>query len=431
MFRRVLSVSVAVAGLVLLPLVSASAASTSGSLDRTFAGDGVAFLPQSANAVAVQADGKIVVVGSGSTRTGSGAFAVTRYNHDGTLDRSFSGDGQVHTSFFARRSAGGRAVAIQPNGRIVVGGTTETRNNNTAFAFARYLPDGALDTSFSRNGSLVARKVGSMGVEEISDIAIGPNGTIVASAYASDRHYEFGVIRLTRRGVPDTTFSDDGVATTRFNRHNAFAESVAVQPDGAIVAVGSARARARFAVSRFLPDGTHDPSFSGDGKRTIAFGGTWSRATGVALQDDGRIVIAGAVRHGPRSLDYGHLSIAVARCNLDGSLDASFAGDGKRWTSAVGNLRANALAIHSDGKILVGGESTPTVDEYPDDFLLVRYTAGGGLDPTFSGDGIKVQSFHNGDWIEDMALQANGKIVAVGAAQGRAPRGYAVARFLP
>jgi uncharacterized delta-60 repeat protein len=429
--RKALALGVLVAaGLFIFP-ARAFAAGTSGSLDRTFGRDGVAFLPQSASAVAVQADGKIVVVGSGSTRTGQGVFAVTRYNHDGTLDRSFSGDGQVHTSFVARRSAGSRAVAIQPNGRIVVGGRTETRNNNTAFAFARYLPDGALDTSFSRNGSLVARTVGSMGVEEISDIAIGPNGTIIASAYASDRHYKFGVIRLTRRGRPDTTFSGDGVAITRFNRHNAFAESVAVQPGGAIVAVGAARARARFALSRFLPDGTHDPSFSGDGKRTIAFGGRGSWAADVAFQDDGGIVIAGTVQHGPAQLDYGHYSVAVARCNADGSLDTSFGGDGKRWTSAEGNLSASSVAIQSDGKILIGGQSTPTVDEYPDDFLLVRYTAGGSLDPTFAGDGIRVQSFRDGDWIEDIALQAIGKIVAVGAAQGRAPRGYAVARFLP
>jgi len=413
--RRILALSIVVAALVLLPFVSASAAPTSGSLDRTFSRDGVAFLTRSGSAVAVQADGKIVVAGGG----------ITRYDRDGTLDRSFSGDGHVSAPFYG----GFGAVAVQPNGRIVAAGRAEV-HNTIEFAFARYLPDGSLDRSFSGNGKLVARKVGAMDVEEISDIALGQDGTIVASAYVTDRHYEFGVIRLTRRGVPDTTFSGDGVAITRFNRHNAFAESVAVQPDGAIVAVGSARARARFAISRFLPNGTHDPSLSGDGKRTIAFGGTWSRATGVALQDDGKIVIAGAVRHGPRSLDYGHLSIAVARCNLDGSLDASFAGDGRRWTSAVGNLRANALAIQSDGKIVVGGESTPTVDEFPDDFAIVRYSMDGSLDPTFAGDGVMVQSFHNGDWIEDMALQANGKIVAVGAAYGRASRGNAVARFL-
>jgi len=427
--RKFLGITLVVAGLTFQQIPNASAASTGGSLDRTFAGDGIAYTKQSADAVAIQADGKIVVVGTGRTRAGRGLFAVTRYNHDGTLDRSFSGDGQVHTSFVAHRSARSGAVAIQPNGRIVVGGTTETKNNSTAFAFARYLPDGSLDTSFSRDGTLVARKVGSMGVEEISDIAIAPDGAIVASAYASDRRYLFGVIRLTRRGRPDTTFSGDGVAVTRFNHQNAFAESVAVQSDGAIVAVGAARGR--FAVSRLLPDGTHDPSFSGDGKRTIAFGGRGSWAADVGLQADGKIVIAGTVVHGPAHLDYGHFSIAAARCNADGTLDPTFAGDGKRWTSANGNLSASSLAIQSDGKIVVGGQSTPTVEEYPDDFVLGRYTTSGALDPTFAGDGIRVQSFRSDDWIEDMALQANGKIVVVGATQGKASRAYGVARYLP
>jgi uncharacterized delta-60 repeat protein len=405
-----------VGGLLFLQTGSALAAPTSGSIDRTFSGNGIAYLDQTAYAVAVQADGKIVVGGS----------SITRYNPDGTVDRSFSRDGHAPTGY----NGSAQGVAIQPNGRIVIGGGAQIHNTE-GFGVARLLPDGSLDPSFSGNGTLVARSVGSMNVEGISDIALGPDGTIVASAYAADRHYRFGVVRLTRRGVPDRTFSDDGVAITRFNRHNAFAEAVAVQSDGSIIAAGAARARARFAVARYLPDGTHDPSFSGDGKRTIAFGGTWSRATDIGLQDDGKIVMAGAVRHGPKRLDYGHLSVAVARCNADGSLDPTLAGDGKRWTSADGNLRANSLAIQSDGKILIGGESTPTVDEYPDDFLLVRYTTDGNLDPSFAGDGIRVQSFRSGDWIEDMALQTNGKIVVAGSTQGGADRGYAVARYLP
>jgi uncharacterized delta-60 repeat protein len=425
--RKVIGPTVIASALVLLQSASVFAGSMSGSLDRTFAGNGIAYLPQTAVAVAIQADGKIVVVGEDSTPAGRGVFAVTRYNPDGTLDPSFSGDGHVRTTFAGSARSG--AVAVQADGRIVVGGTTETKKNNAALAFARYLPDGSLDTSFSRNGTLVARKVGASYVYEISDIALGSDGAIVASATAADRHrYLFGVIRLTPRGVLDPTFSDDGLAVTRFNRHNAFAGSVAVQPDGAIVAVGSARARGRFAVSRFLPDGTHDLTFSDDGKRTIGFGGRGSGAADVALQNDGKIVIAGTVRQG-RRFAYGHLSIVVARCNTDGSLDPSFAGDGTRWTSAKGNLSASALAIQSDGKIVVGGQSTPTVAEYPDDFVLVRYTTAGTLDPTFADHGIRVQSFRLDDWIEDLALQADGKIVVVGASQGGPPRGWAVARY--
>ena len=372
--RKLLAVSATLVAMLLLQAPGALAASTSGSLDRTFAGDGIAYLPQTAYAVAVQPDGKIVVAGG----------AITRYNRDGTLDRSFSGDGQVPTPFAAGGYFG--AVAIQPNGRIVVGGRAEVPNADE-LAFARFLPDGSLDRSSSGNGKLVTRKVGSMDVEEVSDIAIGPDGTIAASAYVTDRHYLFGVMRLTRRGVPDTTFSGDGVAITRFSRHNAFAESVAVQPDGAIVAVGAARARARFAVSRYLPDGTYDPALSDDGKRTIGLGGRWSGASasgcktteGIVPREPSVTVQGGSTTVTCRSLSPGATWIVP--------LDPSFAGDGKRWTSADGNLRATSLAIQTDGKIVVGGESTPTVDEYPDNFGLVRHTTDGQLDPSFATAG--------------------------------------------
>ena len=420
--QRPLVLALIAVGLFSLQLPSASA-TTSGSLDRTFAGDGIAYLPHAAYAVAVQPDGKILVAGGG----------LTRYNRDGSVDRTFSGDGQVPTPFAGGAYFG--AVVVQPNGRIVVGGTAETKNNHSAFAFARYMPDGSLDASFSGNGKLAAIKVGSWNASEISDVAFGPH-TIVASAYFDDgRHYVFGVLRLTRRGTPDTSFSGDGVAVTRFDPHPAaFAESVAVQPDGAIVAAGSVRSSsneaAGFAVARYLSDGTHDASFDGNGKRTLGFGGSWSGASDLALQSDGKIVITGTVHNGPSSA-YGPLSIALARCNSDGTLDDSFAGDGKRVTSGSdGNLRAAAVAIQSDGKIVVGGEATPTFDEYPTNFALARYTAGGVLDTSFAGDGIRVMSFRLDDWIDDIALQSNGKIVVVGASQGQPPRGYAVARYL-
>ena len=425
--RKRLAFAVLIAGLVSLQFTSAFAASTSGSLDTTFAGDGVAFLPQTASDVAVQPDGKSVVVGGATDRNGRGVFAVSRFNRDGTLDPSFSGNGMVRTRVAS--SAGAGAIEIQPNGRIIVGGRAETRNDRAAFAFVRYLPDGSLDTSFSGNGKLAAVRVGSMDVSEISDIKVDANGAIVASAYMDDGHrYLFGLIRLTRRGAIDPTFSSDGVVATRFGLQNEFAESVAIQPDGAIVAAGSADGR--FALTRYAPDGTRDGSFGGDGKRTVAFGGVWSGVSDVGIQDDGGIVLAGTVHHGSAN-EYGHLSIALARCDPDGTLDGSFAGDGKRTTSLDGNLRSSSLAIQSDGKIVVGGEATPTVDEYPTNFALARYTTGGRLDTSFAGDGIQVTSFRLDDWIDAIALQPNGKIIAVGASQGRPPLGYAIARFLP
>jgi len=148
--RKLPALAMAVCSLVCLQLASAAAAGTSGSLDPTFAEGGITWLTQTANAVAIQPDGKIIVVGSGANPNGRWGFALSRYRLDGTLDASFSGDGEVRTPF----PNGGRAtsIAIQPDGRIVVGGTAETSDNRSAFAFARYLPDGSLDPSFSGNG---------------------------------------------------------------------------------------------------------------------------------------------------------------------------------------------------------------------------------------------------------------------------------------
>jgi uncharacterized delta-60 repeat protein len=431
--RKMLAIAAIVAGLPALS-GSASAAATSGSIDLSFSGDGIAYLPHTAYAVAVQADGKIVVAGGGRDSKGTGVIAVSRFNRDGSLDPSFTDDGMVLTR--VARGVLSEAISIQPNGRILVGGRAETRSFEDAFALVRYLPDGSLDTSFSRDGKLAATTIGSWRVSEITDIAVTAHNTIVASAYLDHGHgYQFGAIQLTRRGAPDATFSGDGVAVTRFGSSPAaFAESIAIQSNGSIVAVGSVRTPhnypAGFAIARYLPDGRLDDSFDHNGKTTVGFGGTWSGASAVGMQEDGKIVVAGTVHLGPQRR-YGQLAITLARFYMGGALDASFAGDGKRVTTGDGHLRGSAVAIQSDGKILVGGEATPTLDEYPTNFAIARYTTGGGLDTSFAGDGIRVQSFRLDDWIEDMALQSNGRIIVVGASQGGPPLGYAVARYLP
>src|SRR5262245_193975 len=232
--RKLLSAFVAAICLVALQRTGASAA-TSGSLDPTFSQDGIAFLDQTGHAVAIQPDGKIVLAGGAANTNGRTGIGLTRYNPDGTLDRSLSGDGRVRTAI--GHGVFAEAIAIQPNGRIVVGGRAETNSYRDALAMARYLPDGSLDTSFSGNGKLVITRIGAWNVSEVSDLTVGSNSTIVASAYVDDgTNYEFGVVRLDRRGEPDTAFSGDGIAVTRFGAYpGAFAEAIAVGSDGSIV----------------------------------------------------------------------------------------------------------------------------------------------------------------------------------------------------
>jgi uncharacterized delta-60 repeat protein len=416
----------------LLMSPAARADLSAGSLDPTFADGGTTTLVQGTfstiHALAIQPDGQVVVVGgAGDSRRST--FAVARYDRHGVLDPTFSGDGRIRTRIGDSPSAD--AVVVQTDGRIVVAGQASSPTYRDEIAMVRYLPDGSLDRSFGDNGRVTATKIGGVSVSGITSLALDANGRIVAAAYADDgSKYDFGVIRFTSDGSLDPTFSGDGVAIAQF-RHDALVGSIAIQSDGKIVLAGGARFHgSRFALARLRPDGALDGTFSDDGKRTIGFGGRGSYGGDVALQGDGKIVVAGSVRHGPRSA-YGQLSIALARLDADGTLDPSFAGDGRRTTTGDGNLRAAAVTIQTDGKIVVGGQSTPTIDEYPDDFAVARYLTDGSLDPSFGRGGVTVTSILVDDWVEGIGSQPNGKIVVAGPTAGPSKGGGAIARYLP
>ena len=154
------------------------------------------------------------------------------------------------------------------------------------------------------------------------------------------------------------------------------ARALAIQPDGRIVAVGYTYSPfgGFFALARYNSDGSLDATFDGDGEVTTDFGGVFSQASGVALQADGRIVVAGS---GGATND-----VALARYNADGSLDSTFDGDGRLTTDLGGYDRAEGLAIQTDGKIVVAGQGGLfTV------FALLRYNSDGSLDASFDGEG--------------------------------------------
>jgi uncharacterized delta-60 repeat protein len=137
----------------------------------------------------------------------------------------------------------------------------------------------------------------------------------------------------------------------------------------------------RFALARYDANGTLDTSFSGDGKQTTAFGGQSDIATGVAIQEDGRIVVSGHSFTGGAALR----DFALARYDPDGSLDASFSGDGKQTADLGSNDIANGIALQSDGKIVVAGSQEP--DVLNSKFAIARFE-GGGAPPDSDGDGL-------------------------------------------
>ncbi len=257
--------------------------------------------------MAIQGDGKIVAVGSRGPVCGD--FALARYNPNGSLDTSFSGDGKQTTNF-GDAAQGATGVAIQGDGKIIAVGSGGPDLGD--FALARYNPNG-----IARHELLRRRQ-------------------------ADDR------LRRFRRGERGGAPGQQGrIGRQRQPRWNG---------------------GANFALARYNPNGSLDTTFSGDGKQMTDVGDV---ANGVALQGDGKIVAAG------RGAGGGGYAFALARYNPNGSLDTSFSGDGKQTTdfgfpNQIGGARG--VALQGDGKIVaVGVGQGPT---QTDDFALARYLGG-------------------------------------------------------
>ena len=414
-----------VAGLTLvLTTPSASSAAQIGLLDPGFGGDGkvttdldpVRSIEDSANAVVVQPDGRIVVAGSlgcrQNTLSEDCSIAVARYDTDGTLDTSFSGDGVVLTHFSS--GAVGLDVALQDDGKIVVVGAAHAEVGDVwAFAIARYQTNGVLDPTFSGDGRV--RTV--PGGQFATSVAIQTDGMIVA---AGD-----GIVRYETDGSLDMVFGVGGHVDT------PFMTDVAIQPDDKIVTSGFAFAK--FAVYRYETDGTPDATLDGDGKATMAPATGSAKANSLALQVNGKIVVAGAYRKEP-----GIRRFALGRFTAVGAVDVAFGGGDGFVATRIGGQHAEArgVALQPDGRILAAGASWfgSTIQDNADvsSFAVARFTSTGALDQRFSGDGKTVTFVGNGFLFEQatsVALQLDGAIVVAGEA-GRHEGDFGIIRYV-
>ena len=411
-----------------------------GSLDNSFSGDGIQttdFSPGQdfARSAAIQNDGKILAAGNSD-----GHFALARYNVDGSLDKSFSGDGKltpdipiddvnsiafqtdgklvvssrgtlirVNTdgsldrTVFKNTSFSYRTIAIQSDGKILAGG----EGGHWGLALARYNTDGSLDNTFNGNGKLADfARPSNTGFKRT---ATQKDGKIVAAgSYWNGTNYDFTVTRYNTDGSPDNTFSGDGIQTTRFTSKNHYAKSVAIQNDGKIVVAGV------HALARYNTDGSLDASFSGDGKQTTHDS---IYITQVAIQSDGKILVAGEQNvekdfNGDFGEDIG--SPAVARYNTDGSVDKTFGADGKQTALPYGNSIVSSLVIQNDGKIVLGVFSYD--DTYINDYIhgqviVDRLNTNGSLDSTFNHSGFVSYYTEFYSTSCDIAKQNDDKIV--------------------
>ena len=390
-----------------------------------------------AQAVALQPDGRIVV--AGTTYQGndysSEDFAIARYTPEGRLDDSFGTKGRVTTDF-PGLAAVPSAVLVQPDGKIVVaGGAYPLFVFAGNFELARYNPDGSLDASFG-NGGIVTTNFGFGGYA--FGLALQPDGKIVAAGtvfvdFSSDdsSDTDFGLARYNADGTLDPSFGNGGKVRTDFDGYNDDAMAVLVQPDGRIVAAGSAKNPFNFydfALARYEADGTLDTSFGQGGKVRTDFGAqNFDRARSAVLQPDGRIVAAGFA-----SLAFGDTRYAAARYNADGTIDKSFGTKGRvRLHFGSCCEEAHSVLLQGDGKIVLVGY--PDSESSDSDFVLARLDAGGVLDPGFGKNGWVRTSFGslNGG-ANGATLQPDGKIVAVGFQATGSDKSveFALARYL-
>jgi uncharacterized delta-60 repeat protein len=369
----------------------------SGDLDTSFDGNGKKSVDfggtDRATVVLVQPNGRIVVAGGG---TAGSAFCVVRLRSNGALDTTF-GSGGKRTIDFGTDDDTAFGAALQPDGKIVLVGGAGSRA-----AIARLNPNGSLDTTFSGDG----KRIFSWGLfSRAQDVLVLPNGKLVLAGFSGPETGNVQVGRMNPNGAFDTTFGtggktpidfggdDFGLAAARqangrilvagFTRPTLTpgestaliarlrsggaldpdfdgdgrkllpgmveATDVLVQPDRKIVVVGSPADHSVMMVMRLNPNGSPDLTLGGDGTATVDFGGQDDLVNAVALQPDGKLVLAGYIAGG---------IVAVARLNSDGSPDGTFSTDGRAMIDFGDPTFGNAVALQANKRIVVAGELT-------------------------------------------------------------------------
>lgn len=317
----------------------------------------------------------------------------------GNLDLGFANSG-----FFISDNEDldyGQCVYVLPDDKILMAG------GNDYFSALKLLPNGAYDTSFGTDGKLLIPLDGFDG--NVSDIAVQPDGKIILAGhtYILGGNYYSTIVRLNPNGTMDTTFNGTGKLTFDFNQDRNQLYAVALQQDGKIVVAGSAgnSSSSDFVVARINTDGTLDSTFDNDGKKEISILGI-DYGKDLKIQPDGKILICGYSYPGP------HCDFAVVRLNTDGTFDNTFSGDGIATTkvaSSYGNDTVQNMALQDDGKILVLADSYVGLRQI---IGVIRLTSAGELDPTFSGDGKFSGSMNNTtDYPRALAIQSDGKIL--------------------
>ena len=356
-----------------------------GILDPSFDFDGktstnIDFGTDRANSIAVQTDGKIVVAGSSQIGwvVEDKVIALVRYRNNGSKDNSFGGDGKVMISFASLDlEISGQSIAIQNDGKILLACWLSGGVSPSNFMLVRLMPDGSFDNTFDGDG-LVYTSVGTSGSGGRS-VLVQEDGKIVVTGFShnSDSLRQFSLVRYQDNGSLDNTFGEGGIVLTNLSGFNENCRVSKQQVDGKIVVLGDVDngTNKNLLVVRYNTDGSLDDAFGIDGGVTVDIASFHDLASSLAIQTDGKIVIAGSSGNGT------NYDFAVVRLTNNGTLDSSFYGNGivRNEIGEVDDI-VTGVGIQSDGKIIVCGflynyEEFWLVNNI--DFVVARYRVDG------------------------------------------------------
>jgi len=385
-----------------------------GQLDNTFNGTGFSRLDVGSmtgewRATALTG-GKIVAAGFTVSETGVKGGVIGRYNADGTLDATFGTAGITTFPLVAN------AIAVQAvDGKLVVGGTALT-GATPSMAFARFTANGALDTTFNGTGTLTIAPASAD--EEISSVAVQPDGKIVGAGFVTGTFLDSVFVRLTSAGVLDTTFNGSGKLVASSSTGADVVNALAIQADGKIVGGGWAEisgTQDSMTVTRVNQNGTLDTAFGTGGFGTATFTTFTSHGFALTIEPNGKIVIAGNIFNTGNSTD----DFAIARFTTTGVLDTTFGTNGLMTNDFGNHNRIFALARLPSGKLLGAGETGGF-------FSLVQYLDTGALDTTFGTNGSSAAQINAGnDFANALTVGTDGTLFVSGNGSGL----LALARF--
>ena len=361
-----------------------------------------------ANALALQADGKVVVAGS----CYNGAdydFCALRYNANGTLDANFNGGGTVMTGVGMNNDYA-NAVAVQADGKIVLAGGC-INGTKDGFCALRFNSNGTLDTSFNGTGKIITN-IG-LGNDAATAVAVQPDGKLVLAGYClNGTTNDFCALRYNADGTLDTSLNGTGKIITSVGQGDDIPYAIALQADGKLVLAGVCVGDNRFCAVRYNGNGSLDTGFNGTGK-VISAGtpGDFVRGGSAALvlQPDGKLVIAGTCA-GSRLGDF-----CAVRHNADGTLDTGFGNSGSISAGLAAKSVARGLALQVDGALVLAGFCDAVTTGSKSYVCVVRYSSGGIRDTAFGSAGVVTTTIGTGNNVANaIIVQPDGKLLVAG-----------------